>query len=180
MSRKNTLKDAKKATYKDIYYVMDEVKHGSYVIVNLIFGVLTALCSLLIITLFSVGLMDWCNVIEINVGVRVTLIVIFVLLGIAPVVFATWLFVKNRKFCRKIDMWLVDSVAVMATVRALGLNSVDISNGAYEVTLHFSQGDVVKMSGGLSGYLSVYDGKTVEIYYSEKYDKLLFPKITNI
>ena len=176
------MKRKQSPTYKDVIFVMNCMKHGFPPAVYLVFWGLTIPCGIadliMIAVLLSNAFDNWGLENEVKISLTV-MIIIFVLF----ISFAVWLLIRNLKQYRKIDKWLCDSIEVRASVRAKGsqyYESTNMANHLFEITLHLSDGDIVKTSSteksvsSHNAFLYRYSGKETTVFYSKMYDMIMF------
>ncbi|MCH5162436.1 MAG: hypothetical protein J1G38_02970 [Clostridiales bacterium] len=169
-------------THKDVFFVMDNVRHGSPRVIYLIFFGITIPCGIgdliMAAVLIANAVDKW------GIG-QDAIIALIVLIGICAlfIAFAVWLLVKNVKLYKQIDEWLNDAIEVRASVRAKGnrnVESIYLANNVFEITLHLPDGDTIRTSSvdktvsDNNGWLYRYDGKDTSVFYSAFNDKIMF------
>lgn len=169
-------------THKDIFFVMDNIRHGSPCVINLIFYGITIPCGIYDIIAIAVLVSNSIDNWDIGTEAIISLSVMMCVFTLF-IVFAAWLLIKNVKIYKKIDELLSDSIEVKAYVRAKGnqyVESLYMPNNIFEITLHLPEGDIIKTSStdksasGNNGWLYRYDGKETVVFYSVRNDKIMF------
>lgn len=92
------------------------------------------------------------------------------------------LFVRNNKVIKKINLYLTDAVFVSAKITRCDME--ELSFKPYQVKVYFKFNDIKKImvsnpGNPITGYnkiFSKYDGKVIDVLYSNSYNQILFVK----